>query len=147
MGELPLRGAALYEEGRGSNWGSSRYAGLLDLRRDEAAHGGAPATRGCLMGGWRRLQMGELPLRGAALYEEGRGSNWGSSRCAGLLDLRRDEAAHGGAPAARGYSISEGTRPQLGELPSRGAASWGDGRGCSWQGVSIGCGSFMGCEL
>ena len=128
MGELPLRGAALYEEGRGSNWGSSRYAGLLDLRRDEAANGGARAARGCSMGGWRRQHMGELPLRGAALYEEGRGSNWGSSRYAGLLDLRRDEAANGGARAARGCSMGGWRRQHMGELPLRGAALYEEGR-------------------
>ena len=98
---------------------------LLDGGMDEeAAHGGASAVRGCLMGGWRRLQMGELPLRGAARSEEGRGSNWGSFRCAGLLDGGNgggstwgsfrcaglldggmEEAVNGGAPAARGCSI------------------------------------------
>ena len=54
MGELPLRGAARSEEGRGSKRGSFRCAGLLDGGIEEAAHGGASAARGCSMGGWRR---------------------------------------------------------------------------------------------
>ena len=66
MGELPLRGAARWGDGRGCKWGSSRCAGLLDGGMDEAAIGGAPAARGCSMGGWTRQQLGELPLRGAA---------------------------------------------------------------------------------
>ena len=105
MGELPLRGAARSEEGRGSKRESFRCAGLLDGGMEEAAHGGASAARGCLMGGWRRLQTGELPLRGAARWGDGGGSNWGSFRCAGLLDGGMEEAANGGAPAARGCSI------------------------------------------
>ena len=96
MGELPLRGAARSEEGRGSKRGSFRCAGLLDGGVEEAAHGGASAARGCLMGGWRRLQMGELPLRGAARWGDGGGSTWGSFRCAGLLDGGMEEAAHMG---------------------------------------------------
>ena len=47
--------------------------------------------------------MGELPLRGAARLREEGGYFGGSSRCAGLLDRERKEAA-------------------LGELPLRGAA-------------------------
>ena len=59
--------------------------------------GRAPAARGCSIererGGWgggeseRRLLLGELPLRGAARFREGKEACfWGSSRCAGLLD-------------------------------------------------------------
>ena len=94
MGELPLRGAARSEEGRGSNWESFRCAGLLD-------------------GG------------------NGGGSTWGSFRCAGLLDGGMEEAANaqlkegegslGGAPAARSCPIEGGRSLFLGELPLRGA--------------------------
>ena len=57
MGELPLRGAARWGDGGGSTWGSFRCAGLLDGGVEEAAHGGASAVRGCLMGGWSRLLL------------------------------------------------------------------------------------------
>ena len=66
--------------------------------------------------------MGELPLRGAARLKEGGGCFGGSSRCAGLLDRERKEAALGVAPAARGCSIEGGRRLIRGELPLRGAA-------------------------
>ena len=48
----------------------------------EAASGGAPAARGCLMEGGRRLLLGELPLRWTGRW-------------------RGEEAASGGAPSAR----------------------------------------------
>ena len=85
-GELPLRGAAQYREEGRSFWGSTRCAGLLNRGRENALSGaaaaargcreepvyvGPPAARGCLMGGGTRLQMGELPLRGAARCKEG----------------------------------------------------------------------------
>ena len=122
QGELPLRGAARLEKCRGCFWGSSRCAGLLDWRNAAAAFGGAPAARGCSLGVRKRLLLGELPLRGAARLEKCRGCFWGSSRCAGLLDYRQEEAAFGGAPAARGCSLGVRKRLLLGELPLRGAA-------------------------
>ena len=170
--DLPLRGAARLGKGRscflgrsrcaglldyrlqtrgGCFWGSSRCAGLLDRSKEEAAFGGAPAARGCWITDRRRLEagerkkllFGELPLRGAAGLQTGGGCFWGSSRCAGLLDwgkeeaafwgapaaqgcwitdYRQEEAAFGGAPAARGCWIGEMQRLLWGELPLRGAA-------------------------
>ena len=89
--------------------------GLFDGEREEAALGGAPAARGCLI--------------------EGEGSFWGSCRCAGLLDRGweeatlgelldrgREKAASGGAPAARGCLIEGGRMMLWGELPLGGAA-------------------------
>ena len=67
MGELPLRGFARSEEGRGSKRGSFRCAGLLDGGMEEAAHGGASAARGCLMMGWRRLDKQESSLSDPAV--------------------------------------------------------------------------------
>ena len=112
--------------------------------------GGAPAGRGCLIEGERRLLWGELPLRGAARWIEGGGCFGGSSRCAGLLDRGREEPVSGGAAAARGCSIEGGRRLLggscrcaglldrygekrrllLGELPLRGAAQLREGGGC-----------------
>ena len=125
LGELPLRGAARSKEGRSCFWGSSSFAGLLDRRKEEPVSGGAPAARGCSIEGRRSLFIGELPLRGAARFKEGRACFlgelplreaarlneggacfWGSSRCSRLLDPRREELVSGGAPAARGCSIS-----------------------------------------
>ena len=75
------------------------------------------------MEGERRLRLGELPLRGAVRWREKGGCFWGSSRCAGLFYGGGEEAASGGAPAARGYCSIEGERRLfLGELPLRGAA-------------------------
>ena len=54
------------------------------------------------------MLLGELPLRGAAGSEKGKGCSWGSCRCAGLLDLRKEEDASGGSPAARGCWNREG---------------------------------------
>ena len=59
-------------------------------------------ARGCWITGMRRLLLGELPIRGAAGLQTWGGCYWGSSRCAGLLDWRKDEAASWGAPAAWG---------------------------------------------
>ena len=101
--DLPLRGAARLGKCRGCFLGSSRCAGLLDTDR-------------------RRLLQGELPLRGAARLEKCSGCFWGSSRCAGLLAWSKEEAAFGGAPAARGCWITDRRRLLLGELPLRGAA-------------------------
>ena len=67
--------------------------------------------------------MGELALRGAVLWRGKGGCVWGSSRCAGLFDGGRKEAASGGAPAARGCSMEGGRRLLLGELPLRGATA------------------------
>ena len=133
-GGLPLRGAARWREGGGCFGGSSRCAGLLDRGREEAALGGAPAARGCSMERGRRLIWGELPLRGAARWRERGGCFGGSSRCVGLLDGEREEAALGGAPAARGCLI-EGERSLfLGELPLRGASQLKEGEGSFWGG-------------
>ena len=79
------------------------------------------------------LLLRELPLHGAARVSEGGGS-WGISRCAGLLDYRKKDAASGGSPAARGCSIrDERKRLLLRELPLRGAAQLETkGRGCFW---------------
>ena len=134
LGELPLRGAAGLQTGGGCFWWSSRCAGLLDRRKEEAALGGAPAARGCpLEQGGRSLFLGELPLRGAAGIQRRGGCSWGSSRCAGLLDRRKEEAALGGAPAARGCPLEQGGRRLfLGELPLRGAAGIQRRGGCSW---------------
>ena len=127
LGELPLHGAAGLQTGGRCFWWSSRFAGLLDWRKEEAAWGGssrcarvldrrkeeaalggAPAARGCLLEqGGRRLFLGELPLRGAAGIQRRGGCSWGSSRCAGLLDYRQEEAAFGGDPAARACLIGE----------------------------------------
>ena len=122
LGEHPLHGAAQLREGECSFWGGlplrgaagrnlflwdlpqSRYAGLLDGGREEAANGGAPgaglldlrrdeeaaiggacAARGCLTEEREKASFGLLPLRGAAQYTEEGCSFWGSSRCAGLL--------------------------------------------------------------
>ena len=66
-----------------------------------------------------------LPLRRAARLREGGGCFGEISRCAGLLDREREEAAAlGGAPAARGCSIRR---------KEEAAPSWGDpaARGCS----------------
>ena len=109
-GELPLRGAVRWREGGGCFGGSSRCAGLLDREREEAALGGAPAARGCLIEGGRRMLWGELPLGGAARWREGGGCFGGSSRCAGLLDRGREEPVSEGAAAARGCSIEGGRR-------------------------------------
>ena len=122
LGELPLRGAARLEKCSGCFWGSSRCAGLLDWRNAAAAFGGALAARGCSIGEMQRLLLGELPLRGAAGLQKGGGCFWGSSRCAGLLAWSKEEAAFGGAPAARGCWIGEMQRLLWGELPLRGAA-------------------------
>ena len=85
MGGAPAARGCPIEGGRRLIRGSSRCAGLLDRERKEAALGelplrgaarlreeggclgGAPAARGYLIEGWRRLLWGELPLRGAAL--------------------------------------------------------------------------------
>ena len=83
-GELSLRGAA----GRGGEnavlWGSSRCAGLLDQRKEEAAFlgggGGGPDMR--LLDQRKRLLHGDLPLL---------------LRCAELLGWGRKEAAFGGS--------------------------------------------------
>ena len=118
LGELPLRGAAQLEmKGRGCFWGSSRCAGLLDYRKKDAASGGSPAARGCSIRDERkRLLLGELPLRGAAGLQKERCGFWGISRCAGLLDYRKKDAAS-----------------YLGNLPLRGAAQLATkGRGCFW---------------
>ena len=65
--------------------------------------GGAPAARGCSI-------------------ERGRRLHGGSSRCAGLLNRERKEAAMRGSPAAGGSLIERGRRLLGGELPLRGAA-------------------------
>ena len=41
---------------------------------------------------WRKEEaaLGELPLRGAAELEKGIGCFWEISRCAGLLDWRKE---------------------------------------------------------
>ena len=131
LGELPLRGAAGIQRRGGCSWGSSRCAGLLDRRKEEAALGGAPAARGCpLEQGGKRLFLGELPLRGAAGIQRRGGCSWGSSRCAGLLDRRKEEAALGGAPAARGCWITYRRMLLWGELPLRRAARSEEGRSC-----------------
>ena len=62
------------------------YNRLLDRGKEEPVSGGAPAARGCSIEERRRLFLGNLPLRGAALLMEGGACFWGSSRCAGLLD-------------------------------------------------------------
>ena len=151
-GEPQLRGAAGLEKCRVCFGGSSRCAGLLDRSQEEAAFGRSPAARGCSIGerkkllfgelplrgaaglqntAKRRLLLGELPLRGAARLEKCRGCFWGSSRCAGLLDWRKEEAALGGDPAARGCSIGVRKRlPYLGELSLRGAAGLQTGGSC-----------------
>ena len=57
---------------------------------------------------WNRerkmLLLGELPLRGAARLREGGSSvsSKGGCRRAGLLDYRKEDAASGESPAARG---------------------------------------------
>ena len=61
------------------------------------------------MEGGRSLFLREFPLRGAAGLMEGGACLLGSSRCAGLLDRGREEAASGR------------------ELPLRGAARWREG--------------------
>ena len=172
LGELPLRGAARLRGDRKEAvlGGGSRCAGLLNGRAgEEAASGGAhpggahPAARGCSIEGGRRLLLGELPLRGAARLRGVRKEAvlGGSSRCAGLLNGRAgEEAAFGGAPAARGCSIEGGSeggcfgggapaargcsmagrgrRLLQGELipgeliPLRGAARLREGGGCFW---------------
>ena len=118
LGELPLRGAVRWRGKGGCFWGSFRCAGLFDME------------------GGTRLLLGELPLRGAVRWREKGGCFWGSSRCAGLFDRGGEEAASGGAPAARGYcSIEGGRRLFLGELPLRGAARLREaGGGCFWRG-------------
>ena len=73
------------------------------------------------MEGGRRLLLGELQLRGAVRWRGGGGCFWGSSRCAGLFDRAGEEAASGGALAARGCSIEGERRLLLGELSLRGA--------------------------
>ena len=93
--------------------GISRCAGLPDGERKKPVSGRAPAARGCLIEGEKRLCLGELPLRGAAgLMEEGPVSQ--------------------GAHAARGCSIDGEKRLFLGELPLRGAARWREGEACFW---------------
>ena len=138
LGELPLRGATRWREGGGCFWGSSRCAGLLDGGREEAVSRGAPAARGCSMEGGRKLFLGELPLRGAARWREGRAQelSWGapSPGCAGLHDGGREEAISEEAPAARGCSMEGGksSRAELGSTQPRlrGAARWREGGGC-----------------
>ena len=76
------------------------------------------------------LLLGELPLRGAARLQKGRCCFWGISRCAGLLDYRKEDAASGGSPAARGCWIRERDMLFLGDLPLRGAAGIEKGRCC-----------------
>ena len=122
LGEAPAARGCLIEGERRLLWGSCHCAGLLDRGRENAASGGAPAARGCLIEGGRRMLWGELPLGGAARWREGGGCFGGSSRCVGLLDGEREEAALGGAPAAWGCSIKRGRRLLLGKLPLRGAA-------------------------
>ena len=94
-GELSLRGAAGKGEGERCFWG------------------GAPAARGSSIGTGRRLLLRELPLRGAAGMGEGGCCFGGSSRCAGLLYQRKEEAACFD-----------------GDLPLHGAAGMGEGGGC-----------------
>ena len=103
----------------------------------EEALGGSPAARGCWITERKMRLLGDLPLRGAAQLEtKGRGCFWGSSRCAGLLDYRKKDAASGGSPAARGCSIrDERKRLLLGELPLRGAAGLQKER-CGFWGIS-----------
>ena len=128
LGDLPLRGAAVLREGKGCFWGISRCVGLLDWRKEDDASGGSPAARGCCVERRQRLLLGDLPLRGAAGLEKGRGTIWGIFRCAGLLDWRKEDDASGGSPAARGCWNGERKRNHLGDLPLRGAAGLEKGR-------------------
>ena len=132
LGGAPAARGCWIQTGGGCFRGSSRCAGLLDWRNAAAAFGGAPAARGCSLGEMQRLLLGELSLRGAARLEKCSGCFWGSSRCAGLLAWSKEEAALGGAPAARGCSIGEMQRLLQGELPLRGAARLEKGGGCFW---------------
>ena len=111
LGDLPLRGAAR-------------------LRKGDAASGGAPAALGCWIRERDMLFLGDLPLRGAAGIEKGRCCFWGISRCAGLLDYRKEVAVSRGSPAARGCSIREKEMLLLEELPLRGAAGLEKGICC-----------------
>ena len=132
LGDLPLRGAAVLREGKGCFWGISRCVGLLDWRKEDDASGGSPAARGCCVERRQRLLLGDLPLRGAAGLEKGRGTIWGIFRCAGLLDWRKEDDASGGSPAARGCCVERRQRLLLGDLPLRGAAGLEKGRGTIW---------------
>ena len=51
-----------------SGGASSGCMGLLDLGREEAVSGGAPAARGCSLVQGRSLSLGRLPLHGAACF-------------------------------------------------------------------------------
>ena len=144
MGELPLRGAAAgLQKCRGCFLEISRCAGLLDWRNAEAAFGAAPAARGCWITDMRRLLLGgafaargcslgvrkrlllrDLPLRGAARLGKCRGCFLGSSRCAGLLAWSKEEAALGGAPAARGCWIQTGGGCFRGSSRCAGLLDW-----------------------
>ena len=97
---------------------------------EEAASGWGSSLSAELIGERKRLLLGELPLRGAAELEKGIGCFWEVSRCAGLLDWRKEEAAFGGAPAARGCWITDRRTLLLVELPLRGAARSEKGRSC-----------------
>ena len=124
FGDLPVCGAAGLEKCRGCFWGSSRCAGLLDYRHEEAAFGGAFAARGCSLGVRKRLLLRDLPLRGAARLGKCRGCFLGSSRCAGLLAWSKEEAALGGAPAARGCWIQTGGGCFRGSSRCAGLLDW-----------------------
>ena len=137
--------------------GSSRCAGLLDQRKEEAAsfdgdlplHGaagmgeaafwGAPAARGCSIKGrgcFMARGSSAAALRGAAGMGEEGGYFWGELPLRGLLDWGREDAAFGGAPAARSCWDGGGRRLLFGGggggggLPMRGAARLREGGGC-----------------
>ena len=94
------------------------------MRTEGAISGGAAAARGCLIGGMRGLHLGELPLRGAASFEDGGGCIWGSCRCAGLLHLRNEDGG--------GYIWGSRRCEGLLDCRNEGAASKGAAaaRGC-----------------
>ena len=102
--------------------------GLLDWRKEDDASGGSPAARGCWIGERKVTTLGDLPLRGAAGMEKGRGTIWGIFRCAGLLDWRKEDDDSGGSSAARGCCVERRQRLLLGDLPLRGAAGLEKGR-------------------
>ena len=111
----------------------------MGLREEPASGGARFGCMGLLDRGRRLLLTSErAPAGGADRFCRGGGCFWRSSRCMrlreqaasggassgcmGLLDLRREEAVSGGAPAARGCSLVQGRSLSLGSPPPHGAA-------------------------
>ena len=59
---------------------------------------GAPATRGCMINGGRRLLQGELPMRGADRKRKRRCCLWGGLPVSGAAEYERQGCLWTGVP-------------------------------------------------